>query len=292
VAQLNQRALHSLKRVIEYLTSREIAAEVERGARAAERGRSPDSAALHPCCALCITPAPGGRTMVTAWRCAMNSSRTFLAALAALLSACGSVMTSAPLPQSALDMKQREQFEGVWVFSHGEGPTYLVAFACDGTARLGAVAWEQGRFKTAQTLLSIALDKDGAQGGPGNGAQGGPVESGPAESGAVESGFLTIQGEKQKDWPGYTLLRYRFLSPDDLIVWVPITKPFDDAIKAGRLQGKTYREVTEITGPPQALLDFLRDPANPPLFDYENPLLFMKVAGISGETEQHGCAKP
>ncbi len=213
----------------------------------------------------------------------MNPSRTFLVSLAALLLAallcgCDSVMTSAPLPQSALDVRQREQFEGVWVFSHGEGTAYLVAFACDGTARLGAVSWEKGRFGTKQTLVSIALDKNGAEGSAG--------------AAMAESGFLSIQGEKEKDRPEYTLVRYRFLSPDDLIVWIPLRTPFDDAIKAGRLKGKIYDEVTEVAGPPQALLDFLRDPANPPLFDYENPLLFKKVAGIAGETEQHGCARP
>lgn len=189
--------------------------------------------------------------------------------LPALLSGCGSVMTAKPLPQSALTWEQREQFEGVWVFAHGEGPAYLIAFECDGTARLGEVAWEKGRFRTRQYLMTLAQDADG----------------GPA------SGFLSIQGEKRKDRAEYALVRYRFLSGDDLVVWLPVTKPFNAAIEAGRLEGKIYDDDTEITGPPQALLGFLRDPANAALFDYENPLLFRRAAGIAGETEQHGCAK-
>ncbi len=38
VSQLDERTLHRLRRVIEYLTSREIAAEVERGVRARTGG--------------------------------------------------------------------------------------------------------------------------------------------------------------------------------------------------------------------------------------------------------------
>lgn len=189
--------------------------------------------------------------------------------LPALLCGCASVMTAKPLPQSALTWEQREAFEGVWVFAHGEGPAYLIAFECDGTARLGVVAWEKNRFATRQYLVTIALDRDDAPG----------------------SGFLSIQGEQRKDRVEYALVRYRFLSGNDLIVWVPVTTPFNAAIKAGRLEGKIYDEGTEVTGPPQALLDFLRDPANPALFEYENPLLFKRAAGIGGETEQHGCGK-
>ncbi len=199
--------------------------------------------------------------------------RFMLAALAAaLLAGCGSVSTSRPLPQAKLSTDEQARFAGTWVLQLDGGKAYTIGFDCAGVAHVATIQWEDGHFRLEQGAVVIAKGKHSD----------------------TNSGFFSIPAEDKGKPTVYPFGRYAFVSPTNLVIWWPDPTPFQAAVKAGRLKGTVSKDgqlviSAALTATPQEVLDFLDDPANPPLFDYDKPYLFTKVAGASGR--QAGCGK-
>ncbi len=177
-----------------------------------------------------------------------------------LLAGCGQVWTPQPLPRATLSAEEQARFAGTWVLQVDEGAPYMVAFDQSGAAHIAVVDWKDDHFTLRQSMVVIAMGKhsDG------------------------KSGFLSIPNKETGRPSGYPFARYSFVSPNDLVIWWPDPAPFAAAIRAGRLKGTTNKDGSlEITAAPQEVLEFLDDPGNPPLFAYDKPYLFRKVAGAN-----------
>lgn len=198
----------------------------------------------------------------------VQALRFVLAALAVVvLAGCHEVVTKQPLPQAKLSAEEQARFAGTWVLKLGdEGATYMVAFDCAGAVHLAAMDWDGRQFTSEQAVVVIARGKHSD----------------------ADSGFLSVPDDDKGKPASYGLMRYGFVSADDLLLWWPDPAPFDAAIKAGRLKGKSGEHATELTASPQEVLDFLDDPANPPLFAYDKPLLLHRATGVMRHAP---CAK-
>ncbi len=199
--------------------------------------------------------------------------------LAVLLAGCGAVCTPKPLAHSTLGTEEQARFEGVWAGADGKGPVFAMAFGCGGVAHLAGLDWRKDDFQLQRFELTIVHGKQQA------------VDKGGYLSVRLVSEGVSIRDPDEKPWPGYMLVRYKFVSNTDLLLWAPNMNLFAKAIKAGRLQGKTSKDEVELTGPQQALLDFLDDPANADLFDYQNPVLLHKVNSKEERGPLNACDK-
>jgi hypothetical protein len=195
--------------------------------------------------------------------------RFMAAALAAaLLAGCAEVWTRQPLPQARLTAAEQARFAGTWVLPLDyKAVPYTIAFDCDGAAHLAVLDWKDSHFTVEQSVVVIARGKHSDS----------------------DSGYISIPDQEQGQPTAYPFARYTFASSTDLVIWWPDPAPFAAAIKAGRLKGTTDEHQTEIAATPQQVLDFLDDPANPPLFAYDKPYLFRKVA--EGGERPEACGK-
>ncbi len=195
-----------------------------------------------------------------------------------LLTGCGAVFTQKPLPQATLTAEQKARFEGVWAGGSGGGAVVALAFGCDGVVRLAGIDWRKNDFQLQRFEMTIAQGKQAAD----------------------ESGYFSVRpvpqpgsarDQKKEEWPGYVLVRYAFPSKTELLLWTTNPDPFVAAIKAGRLKGNTKKDGIQLTGSPQELLDFLGDPANTALFDYEKPIVLRKVSSNEDNKPMAACEK-
>lgn len=199
-----------------------------------------------------------------------NKLRLAIAGLAlALLAGCQGVVATHPLPQATLGAAAQARFAGTWVLRVGQGAAYTVAFSCDGTAHIASTDWDGRKFQFQQGELIISRGAHSADG----------------------SGFLSLGEHRKGKPPAYAFMRYRFLSEEDVVLWAADPAPFNAAIKDKKLKGTADQRQVEITSAPRTLLEFLDDPANHPLFDYQNPLVLRKVAGPMNGKPGAECAK-
>jgi hypothetical protein len=82
---------------------------------------------------------------------------------------------------------------------------------------------------------------------------------------------------------GYYLVEYGFTDEGDLLLWMPRTELFADAVEAGDLAGVVERSDTStevtLTGPPERTLAYLEEHAESMLFDYRDPMVLERLAG-------------
>lgn len=188
-------------------------------------------------------------------------------ALGALLAGCDSVVSEEPLPESQLTPEELARFEGTWVGGQKDREAITVRFACNGVAELATVRWENGRYRLVKVVMVVAHGRRDGE----------------------KSGFLSLSG---LDTNGYLVARYQFTTDNDAVLWLPNPKPFEAAIKRGRLMGRVHdKGGAEITAAPEVLLDFLNDPANQSLFLYEEPVVFTKVAAPAKREPIAPCPK-
>lgn len=199
----------------------------------------------------------------------MANGKTFSfmgAVLAAvLLAGCGAAM-KAPLPAAPVTQAERDRFEGAWIGGKNDG-VFEVRFRCDGVGELAITAWDGEKFHMVHGEAVLSRGKQGGQ-------------------------FLSIREEMEPGrWSDYIPVKYRFVSPSSLVVWLPRTPPFADAVSAGKLRGKSDKFETLLTSPPEAVLAFIDAPDDTVLFDYSDPLTFRRIAPAEGDAWQARCAK-
>jgi hypothetical protein len=190
--------------------------------------------------------------------------------LAALLSGCGA-LTGQPLPAAPLADAERARFDGMWMGDRAD-EAFTVHVTCDGVGHIATVGWDKGRFRMEQAEMVFSQGKKGGD----------------------RSRFVSVRvselDRKPADKPMYVLLKYQFHNDDTLVFWGADLAAFAAAIQSGRLQGETGQYDNLITSPPQAVLDFIDDPADVRLFDYRDPMVWRKVAAASADTRE-SCAK-
>ena len=171
-----------------------------------------------------------------------------------LASGCSSVTTRLPLSSAPKPIDQ-EKFEGAWLV----GDTVVhVKFDRNGVAQIAGVDWKDNQFQIVHAEM-IVTEGD-------------------------KHNFLSFRVQEDGKWmDGYLLAAYKFSEQGDLILWLPNSDVFEEAIEKKQLNGevKTQQYSTDITitDPPEKLLGFINDPDNLKIFDYREPMVLRKVAG-------------
>lgn len=188
------------------------------------------------------------------------------AALAvALLGGCGAAM-KAPLPPAPLTQADRDRFEGAWIGGKNDG-VFELRFGCDGVGKLAITEWDDDKFHMVRAEVLFTQGKQGGQ-------------------------FLSIREEMEAGgWSDYTPAKYRFVSPSSLVVWLPRMQPFSDAVRAGKLRGKSDKFEILLTSPPEVVLSFIDMPDDTTLFDYADPFTFRRIAPAEGDGGRQHCDK-
>lgn len=175
------------------------------------------------------------------------------AACLLVLAACSPVLVREPLPATA-GPDELARFEGAWL--SGRDVTRVRVEAGQPLAIAG-MEWRDGRFQ---------------------------VDRGEVVVTAVEErGFLSVRVKEADGWmDGWYLVEYRFTSDGDLLVWMPHTAAFADAVEAGDLTGVVEHTDTSttvtLTGPPERTLAYLEDHDGVMLFDYRDPMVMRRLA--------------
>lgn len=190
-------------------------------------------------------------------------------AVAMLLSGCMGVASTRPFTANPTPA-DKQRFEGIW--QAGNDGVLYVWFECSDTAQLAMLDSHGDGLRMGQMDMFIVPSKK--------------------EEDQGETGFLSVPEqimnpayypEELKNRHFY-FAQYKFITPKDLVIWMPNVDFFKETIKAGLLHGEENGEggVT-ITSSPAELMAFIDNPKNLSLFDYRNPLLLRKIAdGESG----------
>ena len=87
----------------------------------------------------------------------------------------------------------------------------------------------------------------------------------------------------------YYFAQYRFTEPGDLVLWLPDTKAFGDAVAKGKLEGVVekgkHTQSVMISSKPEKVLAFLNDPVNGALFDEKEPMVLKRLVFPSATME-------
>jgi hypothetical protein len=174
-----------------------------------------------------------------------------LAMLVVILGAgCSSVTTVNPLSLETKPL-DKDKFEGTWLLGK---ESVSVRFASNGVARIAGVRWENDQFRLEQREMIITEGE--------------------------EYNFLSIRFEEDGKWTNqFFFLQYHFTEEGDLLLWLPNSKVFEEAIKTNRLQGVKHNSGVIITNTPGELLKFINNSDNLQLFEYREPIVVKKVAG-------------
>ena len=179
----------------------------------------------------------------------------FIGIVAIFVAGCDTVTMWQPL-SAAPQPIDREQFEGAWRV--GGSGIFHIRFGEDGVGRIAAVDWENGEFSIRHGQMIVT--------------------EGQAHN------FLSVRFQEDDEWQAYHLAQYRFTEQGDLILWLPNIKTFEKAVEDNALRGmvEMRRHSTHVvlTGDPAVTLLFIDDPENLTLFDYRNPIVVKKLAGV------------
>ncbi|MFK5922426.1 MAG: hypothetical protein QM496_09625 [Verrucomicrobiota bacterium] len=190
----------------------------------------------------------------------MKSKRTITSLLLTLcalllLCQCSSVTTTQPLTSKpkAID---KEKFEGTWLVD-GKGNSLQVKFDDNGIAQIAALEWKDGHFEIETMEMTVA------------------------EKGEYK--FISLRAKEKGQWmKNYYFAQYKFTEQGDLIVWLPDSKAFENAIKEKLLSGKIkpgkYTTDVNISSDANTLLKLISGSKNSELFDYQTPIILRKIA--------------
>ena len=169
---------------------------------------------------------------------------------------CVSVRTAQPLAAKS-DVADRAKLEGTWLFGN---KAVLIQSSSDGILHCLIVGdWNEAehRFKTSEIEGFLAKSEKG--------------------------NFISLRAKEDDKWQTeYSLLKYE-IDADDMVCWLPKPQVVADAVNAHRLEGvvhyddKTLKGVL-LSGPGDAILKFLEDPANENCFDWKHPIPLHRVA--------------
>lgn len=183
---------------------------------------------------------------------------SFVGMMLALLAGCQMVTVSKPLPPAQLTSADRAQLEGSWlqVTKPFARQVFTIHFECEGMARVATVEWREGKYQLHEMKLVIADERDEAR----------------------RLLFLQLPDKRPAQ---YLFMHYKFVSEDELLLWLPRFKTFEDAVKTGRLKGKAYHhgedDIVRISDP-AALLSYIEAKGGLDKFMYRNPMVLHKVA--------------
>ncbi|MCU0612397.1 MAG: hypothetical protein MUE60_11485 [Candidatus Eisenbacteria bacterium] len=166
-----------------------------------------------------------------------------------LFAGCSSVTTLSPLPAD-VDTPELETFAGTWQF---ENEVVHVALREEGVACVASLAWDDSAFVTKQGELTVT-------------------------HGEHRSFFCLAAFDAEIPSDEFLFFQYRFLSPDELIVWQPRIESFQNAVDNGQLgaaDGSTNGHLV-LDVESAALLAFIDDPARSDLFEYEDPMVLRR----------------
>lgn len=171
------------------------------------------------------------------------------------IAGCDSVTMWQPLSADPQPI-DREQFEGAWRLNGAA--SFNIRFGDDGLGRIAFLEWQDGEFLMRRGQMIVTEGK--------------------------AHNFLSVRFEEDGQWSAYHLAQYRFTPQGELILWLPNIKIFEEAVEGDRLQGviERGRRATNVmlTNEPAKILEFVDDPDNLTLFNYRNPIVMKKVAGV------------
>jgi hypothetical protein len=185
--------------------------------------------------------------------------------LVSTLVGCASVTIQQPLP-AKIDAAEQALFEGEWV---SEGQIIYVRFGDKGIGRFAGVDWKEGRFQLDEGEIFVTK--------------------------GVDKSFLSVRIKENGVWDDrFYFAQYRFTEPGDLVLWLPDTKAFGDAVAKGKLEGvvekgKHTQSVT-ISSKPEKVLAFLNDPASGALFDEKEPMVLKRLVLPSATSGKDGAS--
>jgi hypothetical protein len=175
--------------------------------------------------------------------------------VALLGSGCTLVLTELPVSSQPCPI-DRDQLEGTWQLKDG---AIQVRFSDDGIARLATLDWVDDHFEKLEGEMIVA---------PGR-----------------EYNYVSLRGQERSDQAvegEYLLAQYRITDGGELLLWIADNQAFERAIEEQHLAGTVSRErystTILVTAAPEALVAFLDDPDNGPLFDYTEPLVLRRIA--------------
>ncbi len=189
-------------------------------------------------------------------------------ALAALLAGC-TAATTQPLPATPLSDAERARFDGVWMAETAQGVA-SVRIDCDGVGHLAWTEWRDGRFQMQELQFTFAQGKKGWD--------------------KARFVSLRVQSKDGKE-TRYLLVRYLDSGDNMLLVWAAQPAPFAEAIRSGRLQGQAGEHDNLITSPPEAVLDFIDDPNDVRLFNYQRPIVLRRLVAEGSDRPRPECRK-
>lgn len=187
----------------------------------------------------------------------MKTARTiavlfFLLPAVASLVACSSVTTQEPLPMRE-GAEHQERLSGVWT---AEGEVLVIRFTGGGVGRVAALEWKDEDFHLERAEVTL--------------------------SGGEALNLMSVRVQEEGDWADeYFFVSYDFGEKGELVVRMPKTDFFDEAIAAGRLRGEVdaseFGKDIRVTASPEDFLAFLlaQDPAA--AFDDGEPLVLGRV---------------
>jgi hypothetical protein len=176
---------------------------------------------------------------------------------------CASVTIQRPLP-ARIDASEQAMFEGEWV---SEGQIIYIRFTDNSVGRFAGLDWKDGRFQLDEGEIIVTKGQ--------------------------EKSFVSVRVKENGVWDErYYFAQYRLTEAGDLVLWLPDTKAFGDAVAKGSLagtveKGKHTQSVT-ISSEPEKVLAFLNNPAHGELFDSKEPMILKKLvlSPSSGERER------
>jgi len=186
-------------------------------------------------------------------------SLVMLAGLGLVLVGCDSVGTRYPLSADPQPIDV-EQFEGAWMM---ENDVIHIHYDSQGVARMAGVEWDDqaDAFKLNQAEIIVA-----------EGAGHNYISLGIAEDEAAEAG----------KFDEYMLVQYYFTDEPDMVIWMPVSGAFAEAVESGKLKGEiTKGEMSTsvlLTDSGETIIKFLDDPENDDLFQYREPLILRKIS--------------
>lgn len=161
----------------------------------------------------------------------------------------GVVVTLSPLP-AGVQTPELERLAGTWQL--GEEVVHVMAE--DGVARIVGVGWNGSGFVERRGELTVTQGE--------------------------HRSFLCVAGYDPSLPPDQFLFaQYRFLPPDELLIWRPRASPIRAAVEQGLLISSeaSTEDRLVLDSDSEALLAFLDDPLRTDAFEYEAPLLLRRT---------------
>lgn len=185
--------------------------------------------------------------------------------LLSTLMGCASVTLQWPLP-AKIDAAEQALFEGEWI---SEGQIIYVRFTDDGAGRFAGVDWKEGRFQMDEGEIIVSKGR--------------------------ERSFLSVRVKENGVWDErYYFAQYRFTEPGEMVLWLPDTKAFGEAVEKGMLEGSVekgkHTQSVTISSEPEKVLAILNDPANGALFGEKEPMILKRLMLPSATGEKEGAS--